>query len=273
MKKTTILKLACLAVLLAGCATKSPDGNEAANLNLEPSNVERAVSRQTSTSEIRNRAKVHTELGRLYLGQSRYEVALDEARIAIEAESSYAPAHNLMALVYMALEKNDLAEKSFLEALQLASTDPEINNDFGWFLCQTGKAKLSIGYFRVAIGNPLYQAPVKALTNAGLCSLVIKEDKQAEEFLLRSLRLDPRNPTAVFWLADIAYRSGRLPEAKQRLKDLNTLIEPSPEAVWLALRVDRKLGDREGEARNMGILRRKFRETPEYQKMMRGEFD
>jgi type IV pilus assembly protein PilF len=271
MQKTTILKLACLSVLIAGCATNNPGAND--SMAPEPSNVERAVSQQEAVGQPRQRAKVHTDLGRLYLGQARYDIALDEARIALDADSSYAPAHNLMAQVYMALEKNDQAEKSFLDALQLASTDPEINNDFGWFLCQNGRAKLSIGYFRVAIGNPIYKFPVKALTNAGLCSLVIKEDKQAEEYFLRALRIDPRNPTAVYWLADIAYRGGRLPEAQQRLKDLNTLIEPSPESVWLSLRVDRKLGDREGEARNMGILRRKFREAPEYQKMMRGEFD
>ena len=50
-------------------------------------------------------------------------------------------------------------------------------------------------------------------------------------------------------------------------------MEPTAETVWLALRIDRKLGNRESEARNAGILRRKYRDSAEYQLMLRGEFD
>lgn len=255
-----------LAALLAACTSNGPRDAESVN-------VEQAVSRQTTSSTDRQRAKVHAELGRLYLLEGRYEVALDEARVAISAEGSYAPAHNLMALVYMALRKNELAEQSFRQALSLASGDPEINNDYGWFLCQTGKAKESIGYFKVAIGNPLYQTPGKVLTNAGLCSLSIKEDRQAEDYLLRAVRLDRANTAALYGLADIAYRTNRLTDAQLRMKELHALSEPNAASAWLALRIERKLGDREAEARFMGILRRKHRNSVEYQKLSRGEFD
>ncbi len=235
--------------------------------------VEVAVSRQDSSSVDRQRAKVHSELGRLYLQDGRYDIALSEAEIAFDADSGYAPAYNLQALVFMALRNSDSAEESFRKALNLAPNDPEIHNDFGWFLCQTGKAQESIGHFKVAIDNRLYTSPVKALTNAGLCSLSLKSDRQAEDYLQRALTMDRTNVAALYWLADIAYRDQRLAEARQRLKDLHVQIDPTAESAWLALRVDRKLGDRESEARNMGTLRRKYRESPEYQKLMRGEFD
>jgi len=264
--KLSILSIAALVLLVAGCAGSPVD-------NTEFSNVDQAVSRQTATSDEGKRAKVHTELGRLYLQEGSYEVALERARVAIDAEGGYAPAHNLMALVYMALRRNQLAEHSFRRALQLAPGDPEINNDYGWFLCQTGKAKDSITHFRVAIGNPLYQAHGKALTNAGLCSLVIKDDRQAEEYLIRAVRMDRANLTALYWLADIAYRGNRLVEARQIVKDLHARLEPTPESAWLALRIERKLGDREAEARFTGILHRRYRDSPEQQKLSRGEFD
>lgn len=265
MHKTYTILL--LTALLAACNSNAPRDAESVS-------VEQAVSRQTATSDIRQRAKIHTELGRLYLLEGRYEVALEEGRVAIEAESGYAPAHNLMALVYMALRKNELAEQSFRQALSLASGDPEINNDYGWFLCQTGKAKESIDHFKVAIGNPLYKMPVKTFTNAGLCSLLVNNDPQAEEYLSRALSLDRTNIAALYWLADIAYRSGRLEDAHQRMKDLHALLsEPNAATAWLALRIERKRGDRESEARFMGILNRKYRSSAEYQKMSRGEFD
>jgi type IV pilus assembly protein PilF len=253
------------AVLLAGCAG-NPSGGESAS-------VELAVSQQAAGSEARQRAKVHTELGRLYLEEGRHEVALDEARIAMASDSAYAPAYNLMGLVYMALRRNELAAESFRSALGMAGNDPEINNDYGWFLCQTGRARESIAHFRVAIGNPLFQAPVKALVNAGYCATRIPDDRLAEDYLQRALRLEKGNLAALYWLADLAYRSNRSDEARTRLQELHGLIEPTAASAWLALRVDRKLGDREGEARHMGLLRRKHRDSAEYQKLMRGEFD
>lgn len=264
-QKLCLFAIALLLGGLAGCAS-SPNSSSAGE-------VEQAVSRQTATSDDRQRAKVHTELGRLYFMETRYEVALDEARIALESESSYAPAHNLMGLVYMALRKGELAEQSFRRAIGLASNDPEINNDFGWFLCQTGRAKESLGHFQVAIANPLYQTPVRALTNAGLCALAEKDDRLAQGYFARALRLERGNQIALYWLADIDYRANRLADAQQRIKELHAVLDPTAQTVWLALRIDRKLGDREGEARSMGIMRRKYRDTPEYQMMMRGEFE
>jgi type IV pilus assembly protein PilF len=264
-QKFFLFAIALLTGLLSGCASGP---NPAAS-----GGVEQAVSRQATTNDERQRAKVHTELGRMYLMEGRYEVALDEARIALESERNYAPAHNLAALVYMALQKNELAGQSFRQAIGLAANDPEINNDYGWFLCQTGKAKDSIQHFQVAIANPLFHAPVKALTNAGLCALIARDDRQAEGYLLRAFRLDRGNLTALFWLADIDYRSNRLREAQQKMKDLHAAFDPTPQSAWLALRIERKLGDREGEARFTGILRRKYRDTPEYEMMVRGEFE
>jgi type IV pilus assembly protein PilF len=266
MRKLSLLMIMLPAVLMTACVSTPPK-------DFDSGNVEQAVSRQTSTSGVRQRAKVHTELGRLYLLEGRYEVALEEARVAVESESGYAPAHNLMGSVYMALRRNELAEQSFQHALQLASGDPEINNDYGWFLCQSGRAKESIPYFKMAIGNPLYQAPGRALTNAGVCALQFNSDAQAEDYLSRALRLDRANISALYWLADIAYRANRLADARQKLKDLHVVIEPTANSAWLALRVEHKLGDREGEARMTGIMRRKYRDSPEYQKLSRGEFD
>ncbi len=268
-----VLAAALAAVLVAGCGSSMPrpDSSELAN-------VEVAVSRQTSGSSEQQRAKVHTDLGRLYLLDGRYEVALEEAKIALEADGGYAPAHSLRGLVYMAINKSELAEDSFRRALGLARNDPEINNDYGLFLCQSGRAKASLDHFKVAINNPLFQMPVRALTNAGACLLSIREDRQAEdrqaeEYFLRALRLDSRHTAALFWLADIAYRASRFADAQKRLKDLHNVMEPVAQSAWLALRLARRMGDRDEEARMMGIMRRKYRDSPEYQKLSRGEFD
>lgn len=235
--------------------------------------AEQAVSQQTAITDSQQRAKVHTELGALYLQKGNVAVALDEGRIALAADSSYAPAYNLMGLSYMQLRENASAEKSFEDALRQAPNDPEINNNFGWFLCQTGREQQSLVYFNNAIKNPLYSTPAMPNTNAGQCLLRIKDDQGAEEYFMRALRLEPGNVRALYFLADINYRQARYAVARQYLQELHKLTQPAAETLWLAVRIERKLGDREDELTYASQLNRKFHGSPEQIKLSQGKFE
>ena len=259
MRRISII--AAFSWLLAGCAGVAPHA------------VEEPVSQQLTTSDASQRAKVHTELGSLYLVRGNLGVALEEARTALSADANYAPAHNLMGLVHMQLQEVSLAEASFGNALRLAPADPEINNSFGWFLCQTDREQRSLQYFQTAIKSPLYATPTMTYANAGICSLRLKDDQGAEGYFLNALRADNRNDRAIYFLADIAYRQGRLAVARQRLTELHKLVEPTSDTLWLAVRVERKLGDREAEARFSSQLRRRFPGTPEVQRLMQGQYE
>lgn len=244
------------------------------DVNLRSENAaEQPVSQQTATSDVQQRAKVHTELGAMYLQRGNMAVALDEARLALSADANYAPAHNLMGLAYMQLKEDRAAENSFERAISLAPGDPEINNSFGWFLCQSGREQRSLAYFNTAIKSSLYATPAMSMTNAGVCSLRLKDDKAAEDYFMRALRLDVNNARAIFFLADIAYRQGRLAAARLHLGELNRLGDATPDSLWLALRVEHKLGDREAEARYAVQLHRKFPGSPEEQKLMQGLYE
>ena len=77
MKKTTVAF--CLAVILtglAGCATTGLGSGEGA---------QQAVSAQPAANDEQKRAKVHTELGSLYMLDGRLAIALEEARTALAA--------------------------------------------------------------------------------------------------------------------------------------------------------------------------------------------
>ncbi len=259
------LAMACLGgAMLAGCAGGPTPGTETSST---------PVSQQVAIGDARQRAKAHTDLGMVYLREARLSVALDEARLAIEADAGYPLGHNLLGLVRMYLKDEKAAEESFTRALRLAPADPEINNDFGWFLCQSGRERQSLSHFEIASRSQLYSTPTKPLTNAGICSLSIRDDKGAEEFLLRALRADATNSDAQFLLADICYRTGRLSQAKNRLADVHRMSEPTAQTTWLGLRLERKLGDREEEMRYVNQLRRKFQESREYQLLMQGNYE
>lgn len=264
MKSISLFIALAAVLLLGGCAVGKREA--------EPS-AERPVSEQTATSDTRQRAKVHTELGVLYMQRGNMGVAIEEARAAISADPGYAPAHNLLGLVNMQLHEDRAAENNFEQALAIAPGDPEVNNSFGWFLCQTGREQRAMQYFQAAIKSPLYATPALTHANAGICSLRLKDDKAAEDYFVKALRLDGKNERALFFLADITYRQGRIGAARQHLLELHKYADPSPESLWLAVRVERRLGDREAEARYASQLRRKFPGSPEQQKLMQGQYE
>jgi len=253
-----------MALLLTACTTTGTGSGEGA---------QQAVSAQPAASEAQQRAKVHTELGSLYMLDGRSAIALEEARIALSADPNYAPAYNLLGLTHMVLNEPRLAEENFQRALRLAPGDPEISNNYGWFLCQNNRENSSISYFMAAAKNPLYTTPTKPYTNAGICSIRMKDDKAAEDYLLTALRLSPTNTQALFWLADIAYRKGRYSEARQWTTDIEKMMEPTAEVIWLGLRIERKLSNREAEARYASQLRRRFPGSPEQRLLSQGQYD
>jgi type IV pilus assembly protein PilF len=248
-------------VLLAGCASQSD----------APS-----VDTGTIVGEVgdaRNRARVHTELAAAYMERGNVAIALEELKRATSADSSYAPAYSLYGLVYMDLRDKTRAEESFNRGLRLSPNDPDINHNMGWFLCQNAREKESIAYFLQAIRNPLYSAPWRSYSAAGYCSLRTNNVKDAEEFFQRALKLEPDEPSALLQLGQIRYGQGNMEDARKLVARHLKLASPSPESLWLAVRIERKLGERTAELSYGNQLRRRFPGSPEYQALQRGAFD
>lgn len=224
-------------------------------------------------SDSRQRAQIHTELAAAYFGQGQLGVALDELNTALKADSGYAPAYSVLGLVYMALREDDKADENFRRSLSLDGADSDTHNNYGWFLCQRGKVDDSIRHFMAALKNPLYATPDKSYLNAGICSRKKNEDKEAEEYFLKSLKFQPQQPQAFFHLADINYKRGNYTEARNFISRLSRVAAPSAESLWLAVRIERKLGDRDAEASSGLQLRKMYPDSPEAQALRSGKYD
>lgn len=223
--------------------------------------------------DARTRAKAHTELGALYFQNGNLIVALEELTLAAAIDPDYATAFSTRGLILYYFKEFESAEKDFKRALNIEERNPEINNNYGWFLCQTGKAKESIEYFERAYRNSMYQTPSSAYLNAGACYVKINELDLAEDALRKSLRLMQENPQALYHLAEVSYKRGNFDAAKKHLTDAVRSIEPGPEMLWLSLRVERRLGNQADEASFATQLRRRFPDSPEYQELLKGNFE
>lgn len=250
-----------IALLIAGCAGReAPPSTDTGTMTGDP-------------GDPRNRARVHTELAAGYYERGSMGVALEELRQATAADSSYAPAYGLYGMVYMELRENTQAQDSFERALRIAPNDPDINHNYGWFLCQSGREKESVRYFMQAVKNPLYAVPWRSYSAAGVCSLRSNNTKEAEDYFQRALKLDPDEPSSLLKLGEIRYRQGSNEEARKLVARHNKLVSPSPESLWLALRIERRLGQRLAEQSYANQLRRRFPGSPEYQSLQRGQYD
>lgn len=224
-------------------------------------------------ADARQRAQAHTDLGAAYFGSGQLGVALEELNVAIRVDSSFAPAYNMLGLVYMALRENDRAEENFRRSLSLSSTDSDTNNNYGWFLCQRGKIDDSIRYFMAALKNPLYATPEKSYLNAGICARKKNDDAEAEEFLLKAIKFQPRLHQALFHLADINFKRGNYGESKKFINQFSQIAAPTPESLWLGMRIERRLGNRSDEASYGLQLRKTFPDSPEAQALRSGKYE
>jgi type IV pilus assembly protein PilF len=249
------------AAFLSGCAS----GPAAIPQGEQPASADQA--------ENRRRAQIRLQLAVGYYEQRQMAVALDEIRQALIADPSFAEAYVMRGLLYMDMGEIKFADESFLQALKLSPNTPDFNNNYGWFLCQNGREKESIAYFDAALKNRGYQSPAKALNNAGICSMKLKNRAAAERYFSQAFQYDPGNPTTNSNLARIYYDQGDYERARFYIGRVMKSDVMTAEVLWLAIKIERKLGDRAAETSLATQLRRRHGGSAEFAAYQRGAFD
>lgn len=212
----------------------------------------------------KERAQAHADLGAVYLQQGRLDVALEEFSLASKIEPSYAAAYNGLGLVQAALGQDAVAELNFKKAVQLEPLNSEAHNNYGSFLCARNRLDESIKEFMAALKNPLYATPAMAYTNAAVCSLRKNDSVQAEGYLLRALQLDPLASVAAYQLAAIQFKRKDALAAKKTLQAALS-SKASADMLWLAIQIERALGDTNLEASYALELRKNYPESEQTQ--------
>ncbi len=249
--------LVSLALLFAGCAqSPSPQGGEA-----------------PAQSGESYRARVHTELAAQYYSRRQYTVALQELREVLTTDANHAPAYNMLALVHIELHEEKEAEDYFRRAIDLLPNYSEAHNNFGYFLCQRGRFGEGLEQLELALKNPLYASPEKALANASYCALMKGDVTESERYAKRSLARAANQPVALLSLAEARFRQGEALQARTQLQQLASLSPLDAAALWLGVRIERQLGNRVAEGDHGAQLRRRFPDARETRWLLAGQYD
>ncbi len=237
-----------LAVLLSACASTNQLSDP------EPTKGEKA-------------ARINTQLGVAYMREGQYEQAADKLQKALRQAPHYAEAYAVSAVLAERIGEHEKAQRYHRRAVELAPDNASMLNNFGRFLCTRGKVDEALGYFERAVGNSLYRTPEVPLGNAGLCLMREGDRTRAEDYFLRALRANPTFAPALLPMAEIRLQNGDALSARgfhQRY------VEQAPQtaaSLWLGIRIERELGNRDAAASYSLLLRNNFPDSEEARKL------
>ena len=256
---------------LAGCA-HAPPGTTAGGGPLTPDAKDRVTA--SDEPEASKRARVRLELAAAYFGRGQMTTALDEVKQSIAADPNVASAFNLRGLIYGSLGDIRLAEESFRRALQLDPQDADSMQNFGWFLCQQSRFGESEALFTRALSVPQYQDSPRTLLTMGICQARGGKLDDAERTLVRAYGLEPGNPAVAVNLSEVLYRKGDMERARFYIRRVNSVPNlVSAQTLWLATRIEQKIGNAAGAADFGSQLRNRFPESPEANALAQGRFN
>ena len=248
-----VLALAAAAAL-AGCRTTT---------TTTTSSDTAQTSGASAEGDPHRRAAVRLQLAAGYYQKGQVDVALREATEATQIDPSLAAAYGLLGLIHMDLQQNDQAESSFRHALMLDGNDPELNNNFGWFLCRMKHEREAVPYFDKAASNRMYATPAMALQNAGICLMQVGDRDRAEKYLMKAFEADASSPVAKFQLAQLYLQTNRLDRAEFYYGLLAKTVDPNAQTLWLGTKIAHARSDLRTQQRLAQELRTRFPDAPE----------
>jgi len=257
------------ALLLTGCASPKSDKAAAA----VPDHSVPSLPRVAVRADAQTRADIRLQLAIGYFEQRQFAVAVEEAGLALQAVPDFSDAYSVRALAYMEMGQSKSAESDFLQAIRLAPGNPDFANNYGWFLCNDGRAAEAMPLFEAAIGNRSYRSPGKALANAGACSLKLQDAQAAERYFARAFQYEPASLATNVNLTRLYFDRNEFERARFHigLAAKNNVLDV--QALWLAIRIERKLGNQSAENDLAAQLRRRYPSSSEYAAYQRGAFD
>ncbi len=251
------------ATLLTGCAS-APGAKPTGRTDMVT---------ESDESDLRKRARLRLELAAGYFEQGQTNVALDEIKQSLTTDPSYVDAYNLRALVYMRLNNVPLAEESFRSAMALSPQDADVAHNYGWLLCQQARYPESFKMFTQAIGTPTYSGKAKTLMMQGVCQVRAGQRAEAEKSLMQAYELDAGNPVIGYNLASLLYDRNDLTRAQFYIRRLNNSDLANAETLWLGIKTERKMNNRETAAQLGEQLKKRFAQSPQAAAYDKGAFN
>lgn len=223
MKSAAVALSIVVLAVMAGCVSSPGNGFG------EP-NAERA-------------AEINLEIATDYLRKNNLNQAKEKIDKAIEQNPRNSKAQMTAGLLYDRLGDTDKADAHFAKGLALDPENPDVQNNYGAYLCQKGKYERGEKLMIQAASNKLYRTPEVGYLNAANCARNGGDIKGAEENLRKALAMRPKFAEALFQMADLQYKQTDYLSARGFLERYLEVGRTNPSSLWLGVRIERGLGN------------------------------
>ena len=239
--------------LMVGCVTVNSTGGR----------IEKAAPAPRAEPDLREAARLNTDLGVTNARDGNYDVALDKFTRALGQDPNYGPAHAGVAFIFSQRGDNEKAQKHYERALQLEPDDPMTRNNYGVFLCSIQRYKEAEKLMLQAANSSSYREPERAYANLGACAQRIPDLDKAELYYREALNRRAELPDALRQMASILFEKKDYARARVFLQRYEKVSDASAAMLFLGAKIEYALGDEAAAAAYQRRLRVEFPDSEE----------
>jgi tetratricopeptide (TPR) repeat protein len=179
--------------------------------------------------------RAHFALGNYYFGQQQLAEAIDHYKKAVELNSGYSTAYNLLGYAYRQQGDYAHAEQAFKKYIELIPNDPNPYDSYAELLLKMGRFDESIVQYRKALKIDSHWIP----GHFGIAADLMYQGKTSEaEAELQKMASAARNDgelrTAYFGMAVVAADSGAMDKALAAMDEEFAVAEKKHDAASMA---------------------------------------
>lgn len=225
-----------LTALLAGCQSTSQSSSTVYQ-GIDPS------QRKRDKSEL---AQARTALAGQFIAQRQLDAAKRQLDEALEADSRYAPAYDMMGnLLRVEGSPSNVAkaDEYFKKAISLDPEFTQARNNYGVYLSERGRYQEAIEQFNIAGGTLGYRNRAGALENLGLTYLKMNNPAAAEVAFNKAMETERGTVVAKMEMIDILINRRESLKAKEYFEDLKSLSQMHgqpmpPRLIYQGIRIN-----------------------------------
>lgn len=202
-----------------------------------------AQSQEDGPDPILEAGKINARLAMEYLKREQLQVAREKIEKALLQNPKDVNVQLSAGLVYERLNDKRRAEKHYRQALKSDADSPAAQNALGAFMCRNQEHAKGEAMFLKAARNQLYQTPVVAYTNAGVCARSAGNLERAEQYLRQALAVQANYPETFAQLAGVLHDRGNYLQARAFIERFLAVAPVTADVLLLGHRNEMALND------------------------------
>ena len=218
-------------------------------------------------------AESNYTLGRGYFLSQKYERARVALLRSLEFDPRMAKTHMTLGLTYEQLDISRLAAEHYAEAVRYEPRNIDARNTYAVFLCREKDFKGAQRQFERAVEIVENDDKEIALTNAGTCMASKPDPEAAEAYYRRALDEKANYPDALLQLTLLKRSTGDYLSARAFLERFMSVQPASPQVLFLAVQIERKIGNERAEREYQRRLLDEFPESAEARNLQESAAD